>query len=88
MMVNGKTHYKYVRIGGWDSGNLTIDEAKISWPALATKSNMPLVESVCSKPCPKGQIKVVFPDEPRTPEGLANLSGHCHHVVIALPFSY
>lgn len=54
--ING-TKYDYVRIGGWDSGNLTINNRQIYWPRRASHGAT-LVESVCSKPCPKGQVKV------------------------------
>ena len=55
--ADGNHSYQYVRIGGWDNGNLTMDDHKILWPVKAL-SAAPLVESVCSRPCPKGQIKV------------------------------
>ncbi|RWS01055.1 metabotropic glutamate receptor 1-like protein 2, partial [Dinothrombium tinctorium] len=48
--------YNYVHIGSWDSsGNLTVFR-DYQWPMSAdgnASSNPP--ESVCSKPCPKGQ---------------------------------
>ena len=55
---NGSVMYDYVRVGGWDSGNLTIDSQKILWPNQKRKDGAAMVESVCSKPCPKGQVKV------------------------------
>ena len=55
---NGSVYYDYVRIGGWKRGNLTMDDSKIYWPSRAAASWAPMVESVCSKPCPKGQVKV------------------------------
>ena len=57
MSPDGNYTYEYVRIGGWDSGNLTMNDHSIFWPVNAL-SDTSLVESVCSKPCPRGQVKV------------------------------
>ena len=60
------SYYDYECIGSWDSGNLTmVDDAKIFWPNPdGTKMTEP-IESVCSKPCEKGKVKV---------------SNHCKHL--------
>ncbi len=55
---NGSIYYDYVRVGGWDTGNLTIDTKIVFWPNPRVEMRAPVVESVCSKPCPKGQVKV------------------------------
>ncbi len=55
---NGSYHYEYVRIGGWDSGNLTMNDNKIFWPNAKRTSGASIVESVCSSPCGKGHVKV------------------------------
>nr|XP_056708619.1 metabotropic glutamate receptor 1 isoform X1 [Euleptes europaea] len=46
-------HYDYVHIGTWHEGVLNIDDDRIQM----NKSGM--VQSVCSDPCLKGQIKVI-----------------------------
>ena len=56
--TNGSFEYEYVRIGGWDNGNLSMNSGKIFWPNKLAESGAPVVESVCSKPCPRGEIKV------------------------------
>ena len=58
MSKNGTVIYDYVRVGGWDSGNLTIDGQKVFWPNPEGQRGASVVESVCSKPCPKGEVKV------------------------------
>ena len=55
---NGTEIFDYVRVGGWDSGNLTIDGQKVFWPNPEGQRGASVVESVCSKPCPKGEVKV------------------------------
>ena len=42
------------------AGNLTMDDNRIFWPNSAVKLGAPMVESVCSRPCPKGQVKVLL----------------------------
>lgn len=56
--ANGSVMYDYVRVGGWDSGNLTIDSRRIYWPNARDRRAATIPESVCSKPCPKGEVKV------------------------------
>ena len=57
--TNGSYYYDYVRIGGWDSGNLTISNQAIQWPQkLGGAKHNRVVDSVCSKPCEKGKVKV------------------------------
>ncbi|CAH1799891.1 unnamed protein product [Owenia fusiformis] len=53
---NGTKTYDYVQIGSWDSRNLTMDIDKIYWPK---KGRGAIIESVCSQPCPKGQVKKI-----------------------------
>lgn len=48
------SRYDYVLVGTWHEGNLSIYDEKMQM----NKSEM--VRSVCSDPCSKGQIKVVF----------------------------
>ena len=57
---NGTFTYEYVRIGGWDNGNLTMED-NIFWPNKKAIPGGEMIESVCSKPCPRGQIKVYKP---------------------------
>lgn len=47
--------YQYSRVGQWDSGVLDMEDAEIYWPRTGKGE---ITESVCSKPCPKGNIKV------------------------------
>ncbi|XP_064628882.1 metabotropic glutamate receptor 1-like isoform X2 [Lineus longissimus] len=51
---NGSYRYDYVQVGAWDTGNLTMNNSAIFWPKRASK-----VDSVCSKPCPVGQVKKI-----------------------------
>ncbi len=57
-LENGTEVFDYVRVGGWDSGNLTIDKNRVFWPNPGGQRSGHVVESVCSKPCPKGEVKV------------------------------
>ena len=57
---DGEIRYGYVRVGGWDNGNLTMEDSKIFWPNRDQSIGAPMVESVCSRPCPKGQVKVSY----------------------------
>ena len=56
---NGTKDYKYVRVGGWDNGELAMKE-DIFWPGMdrdyVYKDGT--IASVCSKPCFFGEIKV------------------------------
>ena len=49
--------YRYVKVGSWDSFNLSMEDSDIYWPSPGQLRGK-LVESVCSRPCPKGQVKV------------------------------
>lgn len=51
----GNVTYKYVRVGSWETGQLSINESIIYWPSSGFGSE---VESVCSDPCTKGSVKV------------------------------
>ena len=42
------------------AGNLTVDDNRIFWPNKGVKLGAAMVESVCSKPCPKGEVKVLL----------------------------
>lgn len=60
-----KGEYDYVQVGEWNSGGHFRINKSIQWPLkLVTPSNgnqssqLSIPESVCSKPCPKGQAKV------------------------------
>lgn len=44
--------YEYVRVGEWNNGTLKLDENALQFGPNGT------IESVCSKPCPRGQKKV------------------------------
>lgn len=50
----GNVTYKYVRVGSWETGQLSINESIIYWPSSGFGSE---VESVCSDPCTKGSVK-------------------------------
>ncbi len=54
---NGTYFYDYVQIGAWDSGNLTMNSSAIMFPNQKNTESE-LIESVCSKPCSVGEIKV------------------------------
>lgn len=51
----GNVTYKYVRVGSWETGQLSMNESLIYWPSSGFGSE---VESVCSDPCTKGSVKV------------------------------
>lgn len=66
-----KGEYDYVQVGEWNSGGHFRINKPIQWPRkreMVIQSNYteikvlnkhtPIPESVCSKPCPKGQAKV------------------------------
>jgi hypothetical protein len=56
--------YKYVKIGTWQNGNLTVDDNMIFWPNRAAQANVSIVESFCARPCGHGEIKVInFEDD-------------------------
>lgn len=50
----GKDYFDYINVGSWDNGELKMDDDEI-W---SEKNN--IIRSVCSEPCEKGQIKVIF----------------------------
>ncbi|NXH20268.1 GRM5 protein, partial [Bucco capensis] len=49
----GKDYFDYINVGSWDNGELKMDDDEI-W---SEKNN--IIQSVCSEPCEKGQIKVI-----------------------------
>lgn len=67
-----KGEYDYVQVGEWDSnGHFIINHDLVQWPRereAVSRSNYTDLrmftrrnttpESICSKPCPKGQAKV------------------------------
>ena len=55
---NGTYTYDYVAVGGWDQGNITIYTEKVFFPGQQFGSGPSTVKSVCSEPCPSGQVKV------------------------------
>lgn len=50
----GKEYYDYINVGSWDNSGLKMDDDEI-W-----SSKDAIIKSVCSEPCDKGQIKVIF----------------------------
>ena len=51
--------YEYQKIGWWDSGNLYLKHL-IQWPNVTEEDHERKIESVCSKPCEKGKVKVIY----------------------------
>ncbi len=49
--------YDYVHVGSWISGGDFTLFRQLQWPQIGINGSLP-PESVCSKPCPKGQAKV------------------------------
>ncbi|XP_077977651.1 metabotropic glutamate receptor 1-like [Glandiceps talaboti] len=49
----GPDQYEYVPVGEWADGNLIIADEDMMW----NRGNRGIVSSLCSPPCPKGQIK-------------------------------
>lgn len=50
--------YDYKHVGSWDSGRLDLFQP-FKWnPKHLAEDNIDLPESVCSKPCEKGKVKV------------------------------
>lgn len=50
--------YDYKHVGSWDSGRLDLFQP-FKWnPRHLADDNIDLPESVCSKPCEKGKVKV------------------------------
>ncbi|XP_034148951.1 metabotropic glutamate receptor 5 isoform X2 [Esox lucius] len=50
---DGEDHYSYIHVGSWDQGGLRMDDEEI-WPNSSS-----LIQSLCSLPCQKAQIKVI-----------------------------
>ncbi|KAJ3589893.1 hypothetical protein NHX12_010734 [Muraenolepis orangiensis] len=49
----GKNEYSYVHVGSWDQGGLLMDDEEI-WT-----NHSDIIQSVCSDPCQRAQIKVI-----------------------------
>ncbi|KAM3869232.1 glutamate receptor, metabotropic 5a [Diretmus argenteus] len=49
----GEDEYGYIHVGSWDQGGLRMDDEEI-W-----MNNSDIIQSVCSEPCEKAQIKVI-----------------------------
>ncbi|XP_067113777.1 metabotropic glutamate receptor 5-like [Osmerus mordax] len=49
----GEEQYSYIHVGSWDQGGLRMDDEEI-WT-----NNNTIIQSVCSEPCLKAQIKVI-----------------------------
>lgn len=49
--------YAYVKVGSWNNGVLVMNDTNIYWPGIGRYPTR-IVESVCSKPCKKGYVKV------------------------------
>lgn len=48
----GEDEYAYIYVGSWDQGGLKMNDEEI-W-----SNNSDIIQSVCSEPCQKAQIKV------------------------------
>lgn len=48
----GEDEYAYIHVGSWDQGGLQMNDQEI-W-----SNSSDVIQSVCSEPCQKGQIKV------------------------------
>lgn len=48
----GKDEFAYIHVGSWDQGGLKMNDEEI-W-----SNNSDVIQSVCSEPCKKAQIKV------------------------------
>lgn len=49
--------YDYKHVGSWDSGRLNLFQP-FRWNPMHLTEGSDLPESVCSKPCEKGKVKV------------------------------
>ncbi|TNM84827.1 glutamate receptor, metabotropic 5a [Takifugu flavidus] len=49
----GEDEYAYIHVGSWDQGGLQMNDQEI-W-----SNSSDVIQSVCSEPCQKGQIKVI-----------------------------
>lgn len=50
----GEDEYAYIHVGSWDQGGLKMNDEEI-W---SNNSDQSVIQSVCSEPCQKAQIKV------------------------------
>lgn len=48
----GENEYSYIHVGSWDQGGLKMNDEEI-W-----SNSSEVIQSVCSEPCQKAQIKV------------------------------
>lgn len=48
----GENEYAYIHVGSWDQGGLKMNDEEV-W-----SNNSDIIQSVCSEPCQKAQIKV------------------------------
>lgn len=48
----GEDEFAYIHVGSWDQGGLKMNDEEI-W-----SNNSDVIQSVCSEPCKKAQIKV------------------------------
>lgn len=48
----GEDEYAYIHVGSWDQGGLRMNDGEI-W-----SNSSEVIQSVCSEPCQKAQIKV------------------------------
>lgn len=88
-----KSSYEYVHVGSWvsltgsnhENGDNDFQVFRpFQWPvkSLTANSTSPIPESVCSKPCPKGQAKVCTPLNLISPVNLSSFSErHEPHVI-------
>ena len=53
----GNNEYDYVHVGSWVSGGDLNIFHPVQWPSSFDNS---IPESVCSKPCVKGEVKVGY----------------------------
>ena len=53
----GNSEYSYIHVGSWDQGGLRMDDDEI-WT-----NNSDIIQSVCSEPCQRAQIKVAVETE-------------------------
>ncbi|XP_044078177.1 glutamate receptor, metabotropic 5a isoform X2 [Siniperca chuatsi] len=51
----GEDQYAYIHVGSWDQGGLKMNDEEI-W---SNNSDQSVIQSVCSEPCQKAQIKVI-----------------------------
>ena len=56
--LNDSYIYDYVQVGSWDQGNITIFPDQVFFPGQKFRSGPSTVNSICSEPCPPGEVKV------------------------------